>query len=294
MKRSLMTAGLMLLGSAALFAHDFWLVPNAFLLAPGAELVVDGRTSSSFPSSLSAVTVDRVAEARILSASASTDIEDLSVHETSLRLRHRVSAAGQLVVAVRIHPRNIPESAESFRHYLALEGAPELLERVIDICVQQGIFIAVDPMETNFHSYKRVSLITPNHHEAAFTFGRKIRSEEDLLAVGNGLLAQLDAGAILITRGPEGMSLFQRDHESTHIPTFARHVFDVTGAGDTVVAVYVSAVCAGASLVEAAIVANAAAGHTVGEVGTSTVTVSQLGHELRRNIKNGVLVPTRS
>jgi len=148
---SLMTAGLVLLGAATLFAHDFWLVPNAFRLAPGAELVVDGRTSSSFPSSLSAVTVDRVAEARILSAHASTDIEDLSVHETSLRLRHRVSTAGQLVVAVRIYPRTIPESAESFRRYLALEGAPELLEQY----EQEGL-LPDDSITRRYAKYAKV------------------------------------------------------------------------------------------------------------------------------------------
>ncbi len=151
MKRWLMAAGLTLLSAATLFAHDFWLVPNAFRLAPGAELVIDGRTSSSFPSSLSAVTVDRVAEARILSAGASIEIEDLSVQETSLRLRHRVSADGQLVVAVRIRPRTIPESAESFRRYLALEGAPELLERY-----EQDGLLPDDSITRRYAKYAKV------------------------------------------------------------------------------------------------------------------------------------------
>ncbi|RME20803.1 MAG: D-glycero-beta-D-manno-heptose-7-phosphate kinase, partial [Candidatus Zixiibacteriota bacterium] len=84
-----------------------------------------------------------------------------------------------------------------------------LLDRVVELCNERDIFVAVDPKETNFHNYHHVSLITPNHHEAGFAYGRKIRDEEDLLVVGNGLLDKLQARAILITRGAEGMSLFQ-------------------------------------------------------------------------------------
>ncbi len=164
-----------------------------------------------------------------------------------------------------------------------------LLQKVISVCLEKNIYIAVDPKETHFHNYKRVSVITPNHHEAGFAYGRRIVSETDLLEVGNGLLRKLEAKSILITRGPEGMSLFRYGSEPTHIPTYARQVYDVTGAGDTVIACFVSAVCAKADLVEAAIVANAAAGITIGEIGTATVTVQQLRQELARNIKNGNL-----
>lgn len=164
-----------------------------------------------------------------------------------------------------------------------------LLEKVIKVCLDKNIFIGVDPKETHFHNYSQVSVITPNHHEAGFAYGRRIVSETDLVEVGNGLLEKLKAKSILITRGAEGMSLFRYGSEPTHIPTFARKVFDVTGAGDTVIASFVSAICAGADLVEAAIVANAGAGITIGEVGTATVTMLQLRQELERNIKNGNL-----
>lgn len=166
---------------------------------------------------------------------------------------------------------------------------PSLLERVTQLCSKSDVFIAVDPKETNFHNYRGVSLITPNHHEAGFAYGRKILDEKDLHEVGQGLLTKLDARSILITRGPEGMSLFSVDDEPTHIPTFARQVFDVTGAGDTVIATFVSAVCAGASLPEAAVFANAGAGCTVREIGTATVAKEQLAEELAFNIKNGRL-----
>lgn len=167
---------------------------------------------------------------------------------------------------------------------------PSLLENVIELCRQHDIFVGVDPKETNFPNYKRVSLITPNHHEAGFAYGRRIITDEDLMEVGSGLMSRLDARAILITRGGHGMSLFSQDDKPTHIPTFARHVFDVTGAGDTVIATFVAAVSGGATLKEAAVVANAAAGYTVGEVGTATITLDQLKAELEHNIRNGNVV----
>lgn len=172
--------------------------------------------------------------------------------------------------------------------------APEILEPIISVCNEKKKFIAVDPKDTNFHRYIKVSLITPNHHEAGFAYGHRIINESDLYAVGEGLLDKLEARAILITRGAEGMSLFTRDTEPTHIPTFARQVYDVTGAGDAVIAIFVSAVCAGADLVEAAVIANAGAGYTVGMVGTSTVTLEALKNELAHNLKNGNLLSALS
>ena len=86
-----------------------------------------------------------------------------------------------------------------------------LLEKLMSVCLQKNIFVAVDPKETHFNNYQRVSLITPNHHEAGFAYGRRIHNEKDLLEVGKGLLKRLQAKSILITRGPDGMSLFTED-----------------------------------------------------------------------------------
>lgn len=165
-----------------------------------------------------------------------------------------------------------------------------LLEKIIALCLEKNIYVAVDPKETHFNNYKRVSIITPNHHEAGFAYGRRIQNEADLLEVGNGLLNRLQAKSILITRGPDGMSLFTADTAPRHIPTFARKVFDVTGAGDTVIAAFVVATCAGADPIEAAVISNTGAGITVGEIGTATVTAEQLRADLERNIKNGNVV----
>lgn len=115
--------------AAPLLAHDFWLVPNAFEIAAGARLAVRGQTSSAFPTSLSAVTPDRIADAKILAAAGEARLGDFSRAGTSLVVRHRPTTAGQRVVAVTLAPRLVRESPESFRRYLVLEGAPEALER---------------------------------------------------------------------------------------------------------------------------------------------------------------------
>lgn len=160
-----------------------------------------------------------------------------------------------------------------------------LLEKIIPDARARGLFIAVDPKETHFMNYTDVSLITPNHHEASFAAGTRITNEETLQVVGCHLMDRLHLGALLITRGAEGMTLFERDGDSadhilTHFSTVAQKVFDVTGAGDTVIAAFVSAVAAGATLKESAIIANTAAGIVVGQLGAATVTLEELAEAL--------------
>jgi len=158
----------------------------------------------------------------------------------------------------------------------------ELLEKLIAACVKRNIFIAVDPKETHFFNYRRVSTITPNHHEAGFVVGKKITDSQSLEDVGWQILDELKAKSILITLGKEGMALFENgqsdksNRSMTKIPTMARKVFDVTGAGDTVIATMTMAVAAGASLKEAAFIANVAAGEVVGEIGTAQVSRDRL------------------
>jgi rfaE bifunctional protein kinase chain/domain len=157
----------------------------------------------------------------------------------------------------------------------------KLLSELIDLCKKNQIFIGVDPKETHFLNYKKVSLITPNHHEAAFAYGKKIKDENILEEVGWGLLDRLEVEAILITRGEKGMSLFERDRSLTHFPTKAKKVYDVTGAGDTVISTFSSAFAAKASYKESALISNYAAGIVVGEIGTAQVTKDQLVTELK-------------
>lgn len=157
----------------------------------------------------------------------------------------------------------------------------ELLNQVISLAKENDIFISVDPKETHFMNYRRVSIITPNHSEAGFAYGKRIKDEKSLEEVGWGLLEKLEAEALLITRGEKGMSLFEKNRSLTNFPTMAKEVYDVTGAGDTVISTLTCAYSAGANLKEAALISNHAAGIVVGELGTAQVTKEELYRDLK-------------
>ncbi len=152
-----------------------------------------------------------------------------------------------------------------------------MVEEIIDMA--RGRIIAVDPKPANIAVFKNITIITPNKKEAAEATGIQIDSPEALRHAGMELLSMLAAKAVLITRGEEGMSLFEQSEESS-IPTVAKEVYDVTGAGDTVVSVATLALAAGAGFKEAAVIANEAAGIVVGEMGVATVTPAQLAKAL--------------
>jgi D-beta-D-heptose 7-phosphate kinase/D-beta-D-heptose 1-phosphate adenosyltransferase len=141
--------------------------------------------------------------------------------------------------------------------------------------------VAVDPKVQHVPLFRGVTVIAPNHHEAAAAARILVRDEADLRRVGQALLRRLQAQAVLITRGEQGMALFEARRPVTHIPTFAREVYDVTGAGDTVMAVLALALAAGAPMRAAAVLANYGAGVVVGKRGTATVSRAELGRALR-------------
>jgi rfaE bifunctional protein kinase chain/domain len=145
----------------------------------------------------------------------------------------------------------------------------ELLAKARQICV-------IDPKKENYSRYRLPTLVTPNKDEASEASGIPIRDEGSLLAAGKKLLRLWRAKAVLITRGSEGMSLFRPQRPVQHFPTQPREIFDVTGAGDTVVAVCALALASGATYEEAAIIANMAAGLVGGEVGTVAVPLARL------------------
>jgi len=152
----------------------------------------------------------------------------------------------------------------------------DLLAEVIPLARKHGVFIAVDPKEVHFMNYREVSVVTPNHHEAGFISGKKITSDAVLGEVGWNLMDLLSLESLLITRGEKGMALFEKNRELTHIPARAKTVYDVTGAGDTVIATLTVARTAGASMKEAAIFANSAAGLAVAQFGTARISRSEL------------------
>jgi rfaE bifunctional protein kinase chain/domain len=154
--------------------------------------------------------------------------------------------------------------------------SPEFMDALRSITAGSDLPVIVDPKVQHADLYREVTMITPNHHEASRMSGVDIRDEQTLIEAGRSLLDRLQCRTVLITRGKEGMSLFHRDGRVIHIPTVARRVFDVTGAGDTVIAALTLGYVAGLSMVDSALLANLAAGIVVGEVGTTAVSARQL------------------
>jgi rfaE bifunctional protein kinase chain/domain len=156
-----------------------------------------------------------------------------------------------------------------------------VLQAVINTCRLHGIPSIVDS-RYKVMQYKDVSIVKQNESEAAAAVGLKSLNEQSLLSAGKKILTELQADAVLITQGPDGMTLFEKSGKVTHIPvTNVSEVYDVTGAGDTVVAAMILAVAAGAAYEEAACLANFTAGIVVRKPGTATATLKELQEAVR-------------
>jgi D-glycero-beta-D-manno-heptose-7-phosphate kinase len=160
---------------------------------------------------------------------------------------------------------------------------PELLDDLARLRARHGFAYVIDPKRPNFPHYRGASLVKPNVAEASAAAGIEIEDRASLGAAGQRLLERWHADAVLISRGEAGMSLFKRGQRARHFPTAAHEVFDVTGAGDTVLATCALALAAGGTVEEAAVLANHAAGIVVGKIGTATVSA----RELRRALADG-------
>jgi D-glycero-beta-D-manno-heptose-7-phosphate kinase len=165
----------------------------------------------------------------------------------------------------------------------------KMLDQVKVICRQRGVWLSLDPKPVNRLDLSGLSLITPNRKEAFELAGKddRMRGPEPLkdaalMEVANTLLEKLQPALLLITLGDHGMLLCRRGEKPFHIPTVAQEVFDVSGAGDTVIASFTMAIAAGASPVEAAILSNHAAGVVVGKIGTATLTREELSASFGR------------
>lgn len=149
----------------------------------------------------------------------------------------------------------------------------ELLDVLLRGDARARVPVAVDPKEDHFASYRGVDVITPNTKEAGDALARRLRTSEDVDRAGRELVERFGVAAVLITRGEHGMSLYG-EGAPVHLPARAREVYDVTGAGDTVVSVFALARAAGATHVEAADLSNRAAGLVVREVGTAVASAA--------------------
>ena len=151
-----------------------------------------------------------------------------------------------------------------------------LLEAVLPLARRHKKIVTVDPKEEHFDLYHRVTALTPNRMEAGAMIGRELSSETDVTRGGQELVRKLGADGILMTLGEDGMALFEKSGRRTRIPTVAQEVFDVAGAGDTVIATFTLALASGASMPEAAMLANYAAGIVVGKLGVAVASPAEL------------------
>jgi D-beta-D-heptose 7-phosphate kinase/D-beta-D-heptose 1-phosphate adenosyltransferase len=152
---------------------------------------------------------------------------------------------------------------------------PRVLQEILDVAYQR-VPVLIDPKIRNFAHYRPATLITPNHHEALRMTNMEEDSDDGLYKSAQAIRQKLGCDAVLITRGDRGIMLLQGDSDPVFVETAAREVFDVTGAGDTVIATLATSLAAGATMFEAANLANHAAGIVVGKVGTATASAAEL------------------
>ncbi|HIF9065869.1 bifunctional D-glycero-beta-D-manno-heptose-7-phosphate kinase/D-glycero-beta-D-manno-heptose 1-phosphate adenylyltransferase HldE [Photobacterium damselae subsp. damselae] len=173
------------------------------------------------------------------------------------------------------------------------KGALEHVQTMIQHARQAGVAVLVDPKGTDFERYRGATLLTPNLSEFEAVVG-KTRSDDELVTKGLELIERFDLEALLVTRSEHGMTLLQKGQEPLHMPTQAQEVYDVTGAGDTVISVLAASLSAGKSLADSCKLANAAAGVVVGKLGTSTLSTIELTNAIHGSQDSGFGVVTES
>ncbi|MCP4023654.1 MAG: D-glycero-beta-D-manno-heptose-7-phosphate kinase [Desulfobacteraceae bacterium] len=161
----------------------------------------------------------------------------------------------------------------------------DLVNHVVNISKQHDVLTVADPKSLDFSKYQHVSLLTPNKKEAALASQMDIQTMEDLFAAGKKIIRQVNLEKLLITCGKDGMVLFEGNTPPLVIESKARQVFDVSGAGDTVISILGLGLAVGATFEQSAIVANAAAGVVVGKVGTATASIKELSDALSKTSK---------
>jgi D-beta-D-heptose 7-phosphate kinase/D-beta-D-heptose 1-phosphate adenosyltransferase len=184
----------------------------------------------------------------------------------------------EMEVRLADHVRRVAEDFQVIllSDYLKVVLTEGLLKEIVAIGREKGVPVVIDPKGSDFRKYRGATLLTPNRKEAQTASHIAIVDEASLLQAGRSLAEALDLEALVLTRSEEGMTLFPRDGEEIHLPTEAREVYDVSGAGDTVLAMMGLGLAGELSLEEAARLANVAAGIVVGKVGTSTVSPGEI------------------
>ncbi len=151
-----------------------------------------------------------------------------------------------------------------------------LVKEILSFSQKNDLPVFVDPKVENFKLFSPVTLIAPNHFEAEKFVNHSCLTDEQVERAGQEILNKISTSYLILKRGEHGMTVFEKGKRSFHIPTQAKEVFDVTGAGDTVIATAVVSLLSGASIMESALIANAAAGVVVGKIGTAALSSQEL------------------
>lgn len=236
--------------------------------------------------------VEKLFADRTLASAAVRDASRPTTHKM------RLVARGQQIVRIDSESRDEPSSEikakliEAAVSSLANADAcilsdyakgvifPELVAAVVKACAAKKLPVVADPKRSDFRFYRGVTVVTPNTNELEVAVGRSLHSDADYARAAQDVLPLLEGGALLATRGAGGMTLFTADGQKHHVRALARSVFDVTGAGDTVVATLGVALAAGFTLPEAIGLSSAAASVAVSKVGTALVSPEELAGAL--------------
>ncbi len=221
--------------------------------------------------------------------------KDLLVNDSSrpTTIKTRIIAHNQMVVRADRERRSPVTGVTEERIIAAAKAALENAGALVISDYDKGVItprilsemlpaaygrmpVLVDPKIRNFDSYRPATLVTPNQYEALRLTNLEEDSDDSLTAAARQIRSRVGCDAVLITRGNRGMMLVEADSDPVFVETSAREVFDVTGAGDTVIATLAAALAAGASMTEAAMLANHAAGIVVGKLGTATATAEEV------------------
>jgi rfaE bifunctional protein kinase chain/domain len=258
----------------------------ANLLALGAQASVIGVVGDDFAG-------ERIRSSVRDKSALQTDAELVIDKSRPTTIKTRIIAQNQMVVrADREHRTPVDGKTEDLiisAVKAAIENAhalivsdydkgvvtPRILAEVLPAAYGR-IPVLIDPKMRNFDAYRPATLVTPNHHEALRLAGLEENSDDTLCTAAQMIRDRLGCDAVLITRGDRGMMLVEGDSDPVNVKTAAREVFDVTGAGDTVIAALGAALAAGASMTEAAVLANHAAGIVVGKLGTATASAEEV------------------
>lgn len=208
-----------------------------------------------------------------------TKLRVISQHQQLIRLDFEQQFQAQDIVGLDEKVASLLHNAQVLVLSDYGKGALQNVAGIIELARKRNIPIIVDPKGADFQKYRGATVITPNLNEFESVVGH-CRNEDDIVNKGLKVLSDLNLEALLITRGEAGLTLIRPDLPELHLPARAQEVFDVTGAGDTVISVLASALAAGDGLTEATALANLAAGLVVGKLGTAAIS----GPELRRAI----------